>query len=136
MQPMLQKVQEVGIIKWIMIIAPILGAVVTFFNFTKIYDGLGLPRPVFTLEYSNDREQYANQLLHVKQMLRNLETEFRNRNIKSDLRAIRDLEKEIIALTAKSVPIPDSLMDFKSSLEESIAENRSKLKDLEKTPIQ
>lgn len=136
MQPMLQKVQEVGIIKWIMIIAPILGAAVTFFNFTKIYDGLGLPRPVFTLEYTNDREQHANQLLHVKQMLRNLETEFRNRNIKSDLRAIRDLEKEIIALTAKSVSIPDSLMDFKSSLEESIAENRSKLKDLEKTPIQ
>lgn len=136
MQPMLQKVQEVGIVKWLMIITPILGAIVTFFNFTKIYDGLGLPRPVFNIEYSNNREQDLQQLTHTKQMIRNLEFEFRNRNIKSDLRAIRDLEKEIAQLTAKSIPIPDSLMDFKSSLEESIADNRSKLKDLEKTPIQ
>lgn len=132
MQPMFQKAQQIGVIKWLMIVAPILGAVVTVFNFTKIYDGLGLPRPVFTLEYLDNREEDRAFSNKIKQDLKTLEVEFRNRNIKSDLRAIRELEKEISSLHAKSIPVPDSILDFKSSLEESIAENRSRLKDLER----
>lgn len=134
LQPMLQKVQEKGLVKWLMVIAPILGAIITVFNFTKIYDGLGLPRPVFTLEYVANRDEDRQQVIQLKQAVRSFEIEFRNRSIKSDLRAIRELDKEIIALSNKSIPVPDSILDFKASLEESVNENRSKLKDLEKIP--
>lgn len=134
LQPMLQRVQEKGVVKWLMVTAPVLGALVTVFNFTKIYDGLGLPRPVFTTEYAANRDDDRQQITQTKEALRNLEIEFRTRSIKSDLRAIRDLDKEITGLTSKSIPVPDSILDFKASLEESVVENRNKLKDLEKMP--
>jgi len=133
MQPMLQKAQEVGIIKWLMIVAPILGAIVTVFNFGKIYDGLGLPRPIFTNEYHLQHTEDLKQITQLKNSIRDFEIEFRNRAIKTDLRSIRELDKEMSALTAKGIAIPDSILDFKSSLEESINDNRNKLKDLERS---
>lgn len=132
MQPLLQKAQEKGIVKWLMIVAPILGAMITLFNFGKIYDGLGLPRPVFTIEYNQQRTEDQKQLSQLKTTIKEFEIEFRNRAIKTDLRSIRDLEKEITALSTKGVAIPDSILDFKSSLEESINDNRAKLRDLER----
>jgi len=132
-QALFQKTPEKkGIIKFILVVTPFLGAFVAIINFGKIYDSLSLPRPMFTTEFVKERVATDKKIAQVSTMLRDLEIEFRNRAIKTDLRYIRDIEKEINDLLQKNITIPDSLLDFKSSLQESIDENKSKLKDLDK----
>jgi hypothetical protein len=107
----------------LMVIAPICGSIVTIYNFGKIYDGLGLPRPVFYNEFT----LYKNAL---KQQVVDLEVEYRTRAIKSDLKAVRDIQKEIQTLLDKNIPVPDSILEQKATLEENIHDNRDKLKKL------
>lgn len=123
-----KKLQNSKALKVLMIVAPICGSIATIYNFSKIWDGLGLPRPVFYNEFYTQKYQIKQQILE-------LEIDFRTRAIKSDLRTIRDINKEIQLLIEQKIEVPDSLIEFKTNLEDNIQENREKLKALNKFDV-
>lgn len=128
LQNFVKKLQDTGPLKFLMIVAPICGSIVTIYNFGKIYDGLGLPRPIFYNEFQNQKNQLKQQII-------DLEIDYRSRAIKSDLKLIRDINKEILILNEQKMDIPDSILEFKQNLEENIQDNRDKLKVLNKSEI-
>lgn len=127
----IEKIKQHKLIAILLVIGPIFAAVVAIHNFGKIYDSLGLPRPVFTNEYEDERNAARNELTTLRTKMREFEIEYRNRNIRYDQRALREVEKEILRLTEQGITIPDSLQEFKDVLNESILQGRERLRVLE-----
>jgi len=104
----------------ILTVASILGAVSTIWGFRTVYDGLGLPRPVFISEYQE-----------LKNHVFDLEIEYRQRSLRNDLRSLREVEQEIADLLHRSVAVPDGLQDYRQGLQDTIAKNRDRIRELE-----
>lgn len=120
MNRMIQKMRTNKLAALVLVAAPILGGIATVWNFRTVYDSLGLPRPVFLGEHR-----------HLQIQLLDLELEYRRSTLRADQKSLRDLNAEMQELIRRGIPIPDGIQDYRSSLEDNIAHNRDRIRQID-----
>jgi hypothetical protein len=120
---MVDKIKQAPMVTTLLVIAPMLGAVTTIYNFGKIWDHLGLPR----LAWLHEVVQVSEQMQDVNRRVWELELDYRRNQIKLDQRALRELVKQIIHMQELSQQVPDHVSEYKDLLENQIAEHRVRI---------
>jgi hypothetical protein len=121
--PSLAQLKNSGLVKNMLLVSSICGAVVTIYNFGGIWDRLGLPRPVFVHEHQAHMDGLRNEL-------RALEISYRERAIATDQKRLLEIERDILLIQSQRGSVPDGLLDMKGRLEESLRIDRERLATL------
>lgn len=120
----LAKLKNNPTIKKLLLVSSVCGALITIYNFGTIWHVMGWPRPVFTPEY--------NMAVHELQTrIRDFEIDYRRRAILYDQKSLRDIVRDMQQLQARNSPIPETILDLQTRLEESLRLNRDRLQTLE-----
>lgn len=115
--------KKAPVVATLLVIAPVLGAVTTIYNFGKIWDHLGLPR----LAWLHEVHHVSDQVQDVNRRVWELELDYRRNQIKLDQRALRELEKQMIHMQQLNQPVPDHVSEYQDLLENQISEHRNRI---------
>lgn len=122
-----EKIRRQPIIGTLLLVAPIIGAITTFYNFGKIYDNLQLPRWAWFSELQSLKKDLAAQATQILE----LELNYRKNQIQLDQRSLRDAESQIQSLKDRRSAVPESLQQFKELVENSLQEHRDRVRVLQ-----
>jgi hypothetical protein len=104
----------------IVALGTILGAVTTIWGFGSLLANVNWSRPALVSEV---------RALQVQ--LIELELDYRRRGLRSDLKSLREVDKEIAGLHNRNITVPDGLQEYRDGLQDTIEHNRNRIRLLE-----
>jgi hypothetical protein len=119
--------------KWIvtlLVIAPILGAVITTVNFVQKWDEWGMPRPLFSRELISHQESTHADLEQLRADMTDLEIRFLEFAIRVAGRQLRVINKEIREIRESGAKVPEALEEYQEILTQDVNNLRIRLREL------
>lgn len=125
-----KKLKTHPVIMTLLIIAPVLGAVITTVNFIQKWDEWQLPRPALTSDINELRYEWDQKLLDVQNNLLTLEIQFQEFVIRVAQRNLREVQKHIADLEAEGSAVPDNVREYQDILTQEIETRRLRLREI------
>lgn len=125
-----EKLKKNPVIITLLIIAPVLGAVITTVNFIQKWDEWQLPRPALTSDLSELNDQWDRRITTLQENLITMEVQFQEFVIRVAQRNLREVQKHIQDLEREGDAVPDNVREYQDILTQEIETRRLRLREL------
>ena len=117
------RIRQNPLVSSLLLIAAILGGITKIVDFGSVYDRYDLPR----WAWHSDVRLVAQQMASLEQQLLALEIDYRETQVRTEQRLLRETAEQIATAEAKKQPGADGLAELQNVLQQSIAQHQARL---------